>query len=257
MGETVRIGLAQIQSGLDKHKNNVDIVDAIEKAAAQKVDILVFPEASQISFEANLKDEAEPLDGPFATLIRSYALNYNMLIVAGMFEPGHNGRVRNTMLITGKNVEAHYYKVHLYNAFGSRESDLVEAGDRYLTLDTVFGKIGFAICYDLRFAEQFTTLGRDGAKLIIVSACWGEGPGKAQQWDLLVRARASDSQAWLVACDQAWQPSNTTAPLGIGLSSVVDPLGNVRARLDSAPGLLIFDINLDNVDAIRAQIPVL
>ncbi|WP_295964183.1 carbon-nitrogen hydrolase family protein [uncultured Bartonella sp.] len=257
MGEIVKVGLAQIRSGVNKDKNNEQIVQAIKKAAEQKVDILVFPEAAQVSFEAALKDEAEPLDGPFATLIRSYAAKYDMMIVAGMFEPANDGRIRNKLIITGKNTEATYQKVHLYDAFGSRESDLVEAGSDYLILDTVFGKIGFAICYDLRFAEQFTAMGRKGAKLIIVPASWGDGPGKAEQWDLLVRARAADSQTWLVACDQAWQPPKGTAPLGIGLSSIVDPTGNVRARLASEVDLLVFDINLGNVEAIRARIPIL
>ena len=257
MGEIVKVGLAQIRSGVNKDKNNEQIVQTVKKAAEQKVDILVFPEAAQVSFEAVLKDEAEPLDGPFATLIRSYAAKYDMMIVAGMFEPANDGRIRNKLIITGKNTEATYQKVHLYDAFGSRESDLVEAGSDYLVLDTVFGKIGFAICYDLRFAEQFTAMGRKGAKLIIVPASWGDGPGKARQWDLLVRARAADSEAWLVACDQAWQPPKGTAPLGIGLSSIVDPTGNVRARLASEAELLVFDIDLGNVEAIRARIPIL
>ncbi len=257
MGEIVKVGLAQIRSSVNKDKNNEQIVQMIKTAAGQKVDILVFPEAAQISFEAALKDEAEPLDGPFATLIRSYAVKYDMMIVAGMFEPANDGRIRNKLIITGKNTEATYQKVHLYDAFGSRESDLVEAGNDYLILDTVFGKIGFAICYDLRFAEQFTAMGKKGAKLIIVPASWGDGPGKAEQWDLLVRARAADSEAWLIACDQAWQPPKGTAPLGIGQSSIVDPTGSVRARLASEADLLVFDINLGNVEAIRARIPIL
>jgi len=93
--------------------------------------------------------------------------------------------------------------------------------------------------------------------LIIVPASWGDGPGKAEQWDLLIRARAADSEAWLVACDQAWQPPKGTAPLGIGQSSVVDPTGNVRARLASEAELMVFDINLGNVEAVRARIPIL
>ena len=257
MGEIVKVGLAQIRSGVNKDKNNEQIVQAIKKAAEQKVDILVFPEAAQVSFEAALKDEAEPLEGPFATLIRSYAVKYDMMIVAGMFEPANDGRIRNKLIITGKNTEATYQKVHLYDAFGSRESDLVEAGSDYLVLDTVFGKIGFAICYDLRFADQFTAMGKKGAKLIIVPASWGDGPGKAEQWDLLVRARAADSEAWLVACDQAWQPPKGTAPLGIGQSSIVDPTGSVRARLASEVDLLAFDIDLGKVEDIRARIPIL
>ena len=74
---------------------------------------------------------------------------------------------------------------------------------------------------------------------------------------MLVRARAADSEAWLVACDQAWQPPKGTAPLGIGLSSIVDPTGNVRARLASEAELMVFDINLGNVEATRARIPIL
>ena len=257
MGEIVKVGLAQIRSGVNKDKNNEQIIQTIKNAAKQKVDILVFPEAAQVSFEAVLKDEAEPLDGPFATLIRSYAAKYDMMIVAGMFEPANDGRIRNKLIITGKNTEATYQKVHLYDAFGSRESDLVEAGSDYLVLDTVFGKIGFAICYDLRFADQFTAMGKKGAKLIIVPASWGDGPGKAEQWDLLVRARAADSEAWLVACDQAWQPPKGTAPLGIGQSSIVDPTGSVRARLASEVDLLAFDIDLGKVEDIRARIPIL
>ncbi|WLT08873.1 nitrilase-related carbon-nitrogen hydrolase [Bartonella apihabitans] len=257
MGEIVRIGLAQIRSGVNKDKNNEQIVQMIKKAAEQKVDILVFPEAAQVSFEAALKDEAEPLEGSFATLIRSYAVKYDMMIIAGMFEPANDGRIRNKLIITGKNTEATYQKVHLYDAFGSRESDLVEAGSDYLVLDTVFGKIGFAICYDLRFADQFTAMGKKGAKLIIVPASWGDGPGKAEQWDLLVRARAADSEAWLVACDQAWQPPKGTAPLGIGQSSIVDPTGSVRARLASEAEFMVFDIDLGKVEAIRARIPIL
>lgn len=257
MGENIKIGLAQIQSGLDKQKNNEQIITAVDNAAAQKVDLLVFPEAAQISFEAKLYDGAEPLDGPFASLIRSEAAKHDMMIVAGMFDPAAENRVHNSLLITGKNTNAIYHKVHLYDAFGSRESDTVESGSTYLALDTIFGKIGFATCYDLRFADQFTALGNAQARLIIVPASWGDGPGKAQQWDLLVRARAADAQAWLVACDQAWQPAKGTAPLGIGLSSIVDPMGNVRARLDSAPGLLVSEIDLGIVDSIRARIPIL
>lgn len=257
MYKNIKVGLAQIQSGLDKGQNIEQVTKAIKQAADQKVDILVFPEASQISFAAKLVDAAEPLDGPFATLIREKSVEYDMFIVAGMFEPASDGRIYNTLLATGKGVDAQYHKVHLYDAFGSKESDTVKPGSAYLTIDTPFGKIGFAICYDLRFADQFTALGKAGAELVIVSASWGDGPSKAEHWDLLIRARAADAQAWLLACDQAWQAPQGSAPLGIGRSSVVDPTGCIRARLDAGPGLLITEINLSNVKNIRERIPIL
>lgn len=258
MHKNIKVGLAQIQSGLDKLKNNDQIIDAIQMAAERKVDILVFPEAAQVSFEAILKDVAEPLDGTFASLIRSKAIEHDMLIIAGMFEPSKNNRrVYNTLLITGKGINTFYHKVHLYDAFGSKESDTVEAGSSYLTIDSPFGKIGFAICYDIRFPDQFTALGKAGAELVIVSAAWGNGPNKGDQWDMLVKARAADAQAWLLACDQAWQLPKGATPLGVGRSSVVDPTGAIRAQLGSAPDLLITEINLSNVSDIRARIPIL
>ena len=97
---------------------------------------------------------------------------------------------------------------------------------------------------------------RTGAQLVVLPASWGEGPGKAQQWDLLVRARAMDAQAWLLACDQAWTPPQGSAPLGLGRSALVDPTGGVRARLTHEPDVLVADIDLGLVERTRALVPV-
>ncbi|AQS40896.1 MAG: Putative hydrolase [Candidatus Tokpelaia hoelldobleri] len=257
MDKKTRIALAQIQSTTDKAANIIQVEQAISAAAHENVDLLVFPEAAQVSFEARLHDVAEPLDGAFATILRAAAKQHNMLIVAGMFEPAANGRVRNSLLITGAGVEAVYHKIHLYDAFGSKESASVEAGTEHVTVETAFGTIGFATCYDVRFADQFSALARKGAEIIVLPASWADGPGKAEQWDLLTRARAADSQSWLLACDQAWQPPKGTAALGLGRSAVIDPTGTVRARLSAAPGLLVSDIDLAMVKDIRTRIPIL
>lgn len=178
-------------------------------------------------------------------------------MVAGLFTPAADGRVRNTLLATGAGVEASYDKIHLYDAFGSRESDLVEAGTEHVAVDALGTRIGLATCYDLRFADQFTALGRAGVEVVCVPASWGDGPGKAEQWDLLVRARAMDAQAWLVACDQAWTPARGADPLGVGRSAVVDALGGVRARLGHQPDLLVTTIDPAVVADVRARVPIL
>ena len=132
-----------------------------------------------------------------------------------MFEPAPDRGVYNTLLATGPLVVFYvaYRKIHLFDAFGARESDLVAPGRERVVIEVGGVRVGLATCFDLRFADQFTALGRDGAELVVVPASWGAGPGKEEQWDLLTRARATDAQAWLLACDQAWAPPTGSDPL--------------------------------------------
>lgn len=209
------------------------------------------------SFTTPLDQVAQPLDGPFADGLRGLAQRHGITVVAGMFEPSDDGRVHNTLLLTGPDGEASYRKIHLYDAFGSRESDTVAPGSQLVTATVGGVQVGLSTCYDIRFADQFTALGRAGAQLVVLPASWGEGPGKAQQWDVLVRARAMDAQAWLLACDQAWTTPQGAAPLGIGRSALVTPLGEVRGRLDHSPGVLLGQIDTDTVMQARERVPVL
>lgn len=253
----VRIAAAQLHAGPDPAQNLLVARDAVQAAAAAGAALVVLPEATMVAFGSDLRAVAEPLDGPFAEGIRAIAAQCGVSVVVGMFEPAPDGRVFNTLLVTGRGLETSYRKIHRYDAFGARESDLVAAGDTLVTFPFAGLVVGLATCYDLRFAEQFTGLGRAGAQLVCVPASWGEGPGKAEHWDLLVRARAADAQAWLLACDQAWTPPVGTDPLGIGRSTLVDPTGTVRARLGSEPGVLAGDVDTGTVAAVRARVPIL
>lgn len=251
------VAAAQILATDDPTHNLAQVRDATARAADAGAQIVVFPEATMARFGSPLRSLAEPLDGRFAEGVRAAAAAGDVLVVAGMFTPAPDGRVRNTLLATGAGVEASYDKIHLYDAFGARESDTVEPGTRHVTVEAYGTTIGLATCYDLRFADQFTALGRAGAQVVCVPASWGEGPGKAEQWDVLVRARAMDAQAWLVACDMAWTPPVGADPLGLGRSAVADPLGGIRGRLGHAPDLLVTTIDTDVVEAVRARVPVL
>lgn len=251
------VAAAQFASCPDKAAN-LDAIEALTARAADAgADLVVFPEAAMVPFGEVLADAAEPLDGRFADRVRAIAEASGVAVVLGMFEPSGDGRVFNTLLATGRGVEAAYRKIHLFDAFGSRESDTVAPGSELVTFRLGGVEVGLATCFDLRFADQFTALGRAGAELVCVPASWGDGPGKAEQWDLLTRARATDAQAWLVACDQAWVPPRGTDPLGLGRSCAVDPLGRVRARLGHEPGLLVQAADVAEVRAVRERVPVL
>ncbi|MGW6931548.1 carbon-nitrogen hydrolase family protein [Lentzea sp. NPDC054927] len=257
----MRIALCQISSTADPQQNLTTVRTAVAKAAAQGARVVQFPEATQCRFGVPLAPIAEPLDGPWATAVRETADEHNVVVVAGMFTPGQQNRVTNTTLVTGAGLHLGYDKIHLFDAFGFRESDTVTPGDKPVTFDVDGTTIGLATCYDVRFPELFRTLA-DTAPVILLGASWGAGPGKADQWDLLVRARALDATSWILACGQA-DPMSTfgtdhgSAPTGIGRSAVIDPFGSVRERLDGAPGTILSDVDVPLVEEARATLPVL
>lgn len=121
--------------------------------------------------------------------------------------------------------------------------------------------VGLSTCYDVRFPGLYQRLADDGATVLLVPASWGTGPGKREQWELLVRARAVDTGSFVVACDQA-DPTTVgrehgKAPTGIGYSLVAGPRGEVVDALGAEPGLLVVDVDPAEATTVREQIPVL
>ena len=257
----MRIALAQIVSTPDPQQNLALVEDAVRQAADADAALVVFPEATMCCFGVPLGPVAEPLDGPWAQRVRAIAADAGLTVVAGMFTPAADGRVHNTLLATGGGVEASYDKIHLFDAFGFAESRTVAPGTKPVSVAVGGVTVGLATCYDLRFPGLFQELASSGAAVVVVPASWGAGPGKREQWDLLVRARALDSTAFVAACDQA-DPVTVgrergKAPTGIGASAVAGPLGTLQEQLGAEPGLLVADLELDEVERARAAVPVL
>lgn len=252
--------MSQFAADTDPRRNLEHISRTLSRTG--DASIVVFPEATMARFGIPLGPIAEPLDGPWATAVRKLADEAEVLVVAGMFTPSPDGRVTNTLLITGRGVDTYYDKIHLFDAFGFAESKTVAPGDRLVVAEVDDVTVGFATCYDIRFPGLFQKLADEGAVVTIVPASWGAGPGKREQWELLVRARALDSTTWIVACGQAdpatiGQEVSGKAPTGVGYSAVVSPLGEIRAQLGPEPGLLFFDVDPDEVAEARKIVPVL
>lgn len=257
----MRIALAQILSTPEPEANLALVADAIDRAQRAGARLVLFPEATMCRFGVNLSRIAEPLDGPWANQVRERAAAAGVTVIAGMFTPSPDGRVHNTLLATGGGMEAHYHKIHLFDAFGFAESKTVAPGDDLVTIDVDGLTVGLTTCYDLRFPGLFQKLADRGAVLVVAPASWGAGPGKRDQWELLVRARALDSTAFVAACDQA-DPTTVgqergRAPTGIGFSMVAGPTGAVIGQLDAAEGLLVVDLDPEQIEAARKAIPVL
>ncbi|MEU6676205.1 carbon-nitrogen hydrolase family protein [Streptomyces sp. NPDC046853] len=258
----MRIALSQLTTGPEPGKNLALIEEWTSRAADAGADVVVFPEASMACFGTSLAPLAEPLDGPWADKVRAIAEAAGVTVVAGMFTPASDGRVTNTLLATGRGVEATYDKIHLYDAFGFAESDTVAAGSQVVTIDVQGVRLGLATCYDVRFPELFRAHADAGATATLLAASWGAGPGKVDQWELLVRARALDATLWVAAVGQADPAAGGvaaagTAPTGVGHSMIVGPDGTVRSRLGAGPELLMTEVDADEVAEVRAKIPVL
>ncbi|KUL51423.1 acyltransferase [Streptomyces sp. NRRL F-4489] len=259
----MRIALCQMTSSADPRENLARVAEQVRRAAAEGARLAVLPEASMVRFGVPLGPVAEPLDGPWAEGVRAVARETGVTVVAGMFTPAPDGRVANTLLATGPGVEESYDKIHLYDAFGFRESDTVAPGDRVVTIEVEGVRVGLATCYDLRFPELFRAHAEAGAALSVLPASWGAGPGKRAQWDLLVRARALDAGVWVAAVGQAAPDQDadpevpTKAPNGVGHSALVGPDGTVRARLGGAPGLLVGEVDPEEAERVRRAVAVL
>jgi deaminated glutathione amidase len=258
----VRVALSQITS-TGSPADNLGLVRSSAAAAAEAgASVVVLPEATMACFGIPLKPVAEPIDGPWATSVAEIAVEHDVLVVAGMFTPAPDGRVRNTLLATGRGQHVGYNKIHLFDAFGFTESRTVAPGEDLITVSVDDVTLGLATCYDIRFPELFTRLADRGATVVLLAASWGAGPGKREQWELLVRARALDSTCWVVACGQAdpvesGGPAHQKAPTGIGYSTVAGPSGEITAQLGPGPDLLVVDLDLDLVGTTRDAIPVL
>lgn len=261
----MKVVLAQLNSVGDPGLNLQRAKIAVQHAQGVGADLLVLPEAMMCAFGNPLRDVAEPVDGPWVSGLREAAADAGLVAVAGMFTPGA-GRapsklIRNTTVAVGADVAVHYDKIHLYDAFGFAESDTVQPGAQPVTFEVAGLKVGLATCYDVRFPRLFVHYAELGCDAVALGASWGAGPGKAEQWDLLVRARALDSTCWLFACGQA-DPLSTRvpavdgAPTGIGRSAIVAPDGEVRALAGAATEFLLADAGVNEVVSVRERLPV-
>lgn len=256
---SLRVALAQIEATADPAANAALVEDGLRRAADAGARLAVFPEATMCRFGLPLGPVAEPLDGPWAARIAAASAATGVHVAAGMFTPGSDGRVRNTVLFASPDgTVTHYDKVHLYDAFGFAESRTVEPGDRAVLADVDGVRVGMSICYDLRFPTLFTALADAGAQVIIAPTSWGDGPGKLDAFTTLARARALDSTTFVVAVDQA-RPTDAegSAPRGVGGSLAVAPDGAVLASAGDAPELVVVDLPLTRLDEVRAVLPVL
>lgn len=222
MSGELKVQVWQYASALDPVAN----CEALERIGPNtQADLVVLPEAFARDFgEAGspLAPYAEGLDGPFVQTLRAASRRSGAAVLGGMFETSADpDRPFNTLVLAQGDELATYRKIHLYDSFGQRESDIVSPGPLEPALVEVRGaRIGLMTCYDLRFPELGRALSAAGAEVLVLPAAWVAGEGKVAQWQTLLRARAIENLCWVVA---AGQPG----PRYCGHSAVIAPTGDV------------------------------
>jgi len=255
--ETTAIAVAQFAPSADKLANLALIEQLVATASGRGASLVVFPEYSSYfvdPFDDSLAENAEELTGPFVRALTELASEHALHIVAGLLERATDGRrVRNTVVaVDATGVVATYRKLHLYDAFGQRESDWVEAGDLVPpeTFDLGGLRFGLMTCYDLRFPEVGRTLADAGADVFLVPAEWVRGPLKEHHWRTLVHARAIENTVFVAAADHP-------PPLGVGNSMIVDPQGVEIAAVGTATDVVVAHLDRDAVQRVRRVNPAL
>jgi len=257
----VAIAVAQFAPTADEAENLERIERLAGDAANRGALLVVFPEyASYFSTTmagAEAVEHAQSLHGPFVRALAELAAELGIHLVAGMIErvAGEAERVANTLVALGPDGElvAHYRKLHLYDAFGSRESDWIVPGP--IEEPAVFPFAGFTVglqtCYDLRFPEVTRRLVDGGADLVAVPSEWVRGPLKEAHWRTLATARAIENTIYLAAADHA-------PPVGVGNSLILDPMGVEVATLGEQDGeVAVAWITPDRLATVRKVNPAL
>jgi len=252
----MRVAIGQFAAAPEWRANLDSCVDYVDEAERGEADLLVLPEGVLARFAEDdaeqIREAAQPLDGPFVTALREHTAGRNVTVVVGVHEPAGHGLVHNTLVVLRDGaIVTTYRKLHLYDAFGTRESARVQAGSgEPAVFDCAGLRVGLMTCYDVRFPELARLLADRGAQLIALPAAWVRGPGKERHWEVMVAARAMENTVYVAACGEC-------GPRNIGASMLADPLGTVRARLGGAPGLLWGSADAAELAAARRQLPVL
>ncbi|MFC7430778.1 MULTISPECIES: carbon-nitrogen hydrolase family protein [unclassified Agrococcus] len=257
MASTAPLIAAAVQwaPGADAAENRVRVAALVQEAAARGARLVVLPEYSQ-AFDADMAalapTIAESLSGPFVTTLQQAAAAAGAVVVAGMVERLDVGVANTVVAVDGDRILAAYRKVHLYDAFGMRESDWLTPGDpaQRPVIDVDGHRVGIQTCYDLRFPEQSRLLVDAGADVLVVPAEWVRGPLKEHHWVTLVTARAIESTVHVVAADHA-------PPIGAGRSLVVDPMGVALAQLGEDEGIAVAPIDAARTASVRERNPSL
>ncbi|MGM0952061.1 MAG: carbon-nitrogen hydrolase family protein [Pseudomonadota bacterium] len=267
-----QVAAIQMVSTPDIDGNIAEAERLLRDAADQGAKVAVLPENFAVLATGQMLEAGQKESGDESVIRRflsEQAKKLGLWIVGGSLPVASrpdgsdvSGRVRAACIVYDDQGEeaARYDKIHLFDAMVEdshgqyRESDTFEPGDQVVTVDTPAGRLGIAVCYDLRFPELFRALREKGAEWVCLPSAFTWQTGDAH-WHVLIRARAIENQVWVVAPGQGGQNSSRRKTYGHSL--VCDPWGKVVAEVEEeGPGLTIADLDQERLKQVRERMPV-
>jgi predicted amidohydrolase len=261
--DRLTVALVQLDAGSDPEVNLATAADLADLAAAAGARLVALPEYLQYRGpDDGYRASARPIPGPFTDAFAAVARRRDAWILVGSLAESSTdpSRPYNTSVLIAPDgsIAATYRKIHLFDVSVDdgpvdRESDRVSPGDRAVVADVDGVRIGLSICYDVRFPDLYQALALTGAEVLTVPANFTERTGR-DHWEVLLRARAIETGAYVLAPSQVGGPPGQPA---FGRSMIVDPWGTIVAQAPDRVGMVSAELDLARVRSIRRQIPVL
>ena|GEM_PF-40706 len=226
-------------------------MDRVERllAEVEKADLVVLPELWRVGYSdfASYSKKAETIDGDTVSFLSGAARQLGAHLLGGSIVERRGEILHNTAVLfdpAGDQIGV-YRKIHLLS-YHSQERNLLTAGRQTTVVESEIGRLGLAICYDLRFPELFREMSTEGVEVFVIPAAWPAA--RAEAWESLCQARAVENQAFVIAC-------NATGRGLLGRSMVVDPWGVKTAALGAEEGILRANVDLEALREFREEFP--
>ena len=265
--------IIQLCSTPDREENLAAAEKQMTEAVSRGANLLVLPEnfshmgyvdpSASLEEKQRLHYREDPENSPSLIFLQHFARQHRVWIVGGSIPLAISGshKITNTCFVVDSagQVQGRYDKIHLFDVdlggeMAYRESDFVQAGHAPVWVDTPFGRMGLALCYDLRFPELFRQLSAQGATILTLPSAFTLTTGR-DHWEVLLRARAIENFAYVLAPGQGGHHLNGRQTFGHSL--VVEPWGHVVAQCPDGPGFCLAELQSHRLEQYRARMPCL
>ncbi|MFW5794234.1 MAG: nitrilase-related carbon-nitrogen hydrolase [Bacillota bacterium] len=252
-----------IQNSVKEFYSNTisNLAKLLTKTKSNKFDFIIFPEMFTTPYELKyFKEYKQTRDSKIFTYLKTIAKKYNSYVIGGSIPEADNKNIYNTSFIFDREgkIIAKYRKIHLFSVTYPdkttfSEGDVLSRGEKIVTFDTEFGKMGIMICFDIRFPLLAKKIREAGAKVIFVPGAFNTYTGPLH-WQTTFKARAIDNQIFFVGSSPSYYSFGNYEPYGHSL--VVNPFGKILKELNSKEGIIEIDINLNEIKEARNSIPI-
>ena len=260
--EEFKLASCQMNVVDDKEKNIEHAIELVNNACINNAELITLPEMFNTPYDNNkfVENAEEEKNSITLKAMREVAKENDIYLQAGSIAELENEKIYNTAYLINNNgkIIAKHRKMHMFDIDTKNmkftESDTLSPGDSVTTVETPFATISMAICYDIRFSELWTLMNKTGSDVILLPGAFNKTTGPLH-WKTLIRARAIDNQAFVVATS----PSQVENPYYVawGHSMIVDAWGKVLSKADKEEEILYATLNPESILSVREQIPIL